>query len=35
MAERVKALFYGDCVITISWSRFNFHPHCTRCCVLG
>jgi len=31
----LKRRFYGDHVITIAWSRFNSHPHRTRCCVLG
>jgi len=31
----LKRRFHGDCVITIAWSTFKFHPHWTRCCVLG
>jgi len=27
--------FYGNRVITITWSRFNSHSHRTHCCVLG
>jgi len=30
MTRRVKAPFYGDHVITIAWSLFNSHPHCTQ-----
>jgi len=31
----LKRRSYGNRVITIAWSRFNFHPYHTRCCVLG
>jgi len=31
----LKRRFYGDRKITIAWSRFNFNPRRTRCCVLG
>jgi len=31
----LKHRFYGDRVIATAWSRFNSHPLCTRCCVLG
>jgi len=34
MAKRVKVPFLQDRVIMIAWSRYNFHPHHTRCCVL-
>jgi len=27
--------FYRDCVITIGWSKFNFHPRRARFCVFG
>jgi len=30
----LKRCFYGDRVIATAWSRFNCHPHRTRCCVL-
>jgi len=33
--RRLKRRHYGDCVITSAWSRFNSHPGCTCCCVLG
>jgi len=35
MAEKVKVLFLRDILITIVKSRFNSHPHCTLCCILG
>jgi len=35
VAKKVKAPFLRRPLITIAWSRFNSHPHQTRCCVLG
>jgi len=35
VAERVKAPFLRRPCGHNVWSKFNSHPHRTRCCVLG